>query len=69
MTPREELIAKGETYGWGWQTKLAPRLGWSTRTMRRKITGESPIDKTEAEAIRRLKPKRKKEPPKKLSAK
>jgi hypothetical protein len=60
MTPREQLIAKGETYGWGWQTKLAPRFGWSDRTMRRKISGESPITKTEEDAIRRLRPKKRK---------
>jgi hypothetical protein len=36
----------------------APRLAWSDRTMRRKISGESPITKTEADAIRRLRPKK-----------
>ena len=40
--------------GTGGQTQLAEKLGWSDRTMRRKLAGGTPIDRDEELAIRCL---------------
>lgn len=59
-----EFIALCEPLGYGWQTKLAEHLGVSDRTIRRKLSGESPISKAEEAEIRRyVKRKQKGESP------
>lgn len=50
----DELIAICEPLGWGWQKLLASHLGVSDRTIRRKVSGESPVTKSEAAVIRRF---------------
>ena len=48
------LIALCNPLGHGWQTKLAAYLGVSDRTIRRKVSGESPITRAEEAEIRRF---------------
>lgn len=48
-----ELISLCEPLGRGWQTMLASHLEVTDRTIRRKVSGESPISKAEEAEIRR----------------
>lgn len=43
-----------DEHGTGGQTRLAELLGWSDRTMRRKLVGDTPIGRDEELAIRCL---------------
>ncbi|MFO0906752.1 MAG: hypothetical protein U0835_00015 [Isosphaeraceae bacterium] len=57
MTPaqlRSHCDSLNDEHGTGGQTELAKRLGWSDRTMRRKLAGDSPIDRDEAMAVEHL---------------
>ena len=49
-----EIITLCEPLGRGWQQLLASHLEVSDRTIRRKVSGESPISKSEAAEIRRF---------------
>ena len=50
----DELITLCEPLGRGWQQLLASHLGVSDRTVRRKVSGDSPISKSESAEIRRF---------------
>lgn len=57
MTPAELRAvcdSLNDARGVGGQTRLAELLGWSDRTMRRKLAGDTPIDRDEELAIRCL---------------
>ena len=57
MTPaklRAYCDLLNDKHGTGGQTELARRLGWSARTIRRKLAGDSEIDRDEAIAVRCL---------------
>lgn len=49
----DQLKTLCEPLGWGWQSMLASHLKVSDRTMRRKVSGESSITKSEAAEIRK----------------
>lgn len=55
MTPtelRRICESLNDEHGTGGQTELARRLGWDSRTVRRKLSGASGISKADALAIR-----------------
>lgn len=55
MSPSELCQAGLTLYGgWGWQTKLAEDLGVDGSTVRRWISGASPISQQTAVAIRSM---------------
>lgn len=50
MTP-DQLRAFCDSLNPGGQTELAGMMGWTTRTMRNKLAGKTPITKADAMAI------------------
>jgi DNA-binding transcriptional regulator YdaS (Cro superfamily) len=52
VTPAELKEIGERLYGYGWQTRLAERLGVDGSTVRRWVSGKSPIPGPAAAAIR-----------------
>ena len=52
MSPAELAQAGRELFGYGWQTRLAERLGVDGSTVRRWVSGAVPVPNPAAAAIR-----------------
>lgn len=54
MTPDKLSKAGSALYGSRWQSEMARELGVSDRTVRRWVSGDSPVPDTAYDALRRL---------------